>query len=107
MWGLREWKWPWAADTEHRADQDLTNYTDQVIGRMLSDSEGSRIRPEAIAAVETSVQLYESIFSSALVEPLDQRTQAITPTILALTGRSLARTGNALFRFDIQRGRQP
>ena len=103
--GLKHaWRGLWS-DTEHRADQDLTNYTDQVIGRMLSDSEGSRIRPDALATVETAVQLYESVFSSATVEPLDQRTQAITPTVLALTGRSLARTGNALFRFDIQRGR--
>ena len=103
--GLREWKWPWAADTEHRADQDLTNYTDQVIGRMLSDSEGSRIRPDAIAAVETCLGLYESVFASAVVEPMDQRTASITPAILGLAGRELGRTGNALFRFDIQRGR--
>ena len=91
--------------TEHRADQDLTNYTDQVIGRMLSDSEGSRIRPDAIAAVETCLGLYESVFASAVVEPLDQRTASITPAILGLAGRELGRTGNALFRFDVQMGR--
>ena len=101
--GLREWKWPWAADTEHRANQE--SYTEQVIGRMLGDAEGSRIRPDAIAAVETAVQLYESVFASATVTPLDQRTAAVTPAVLAIAGRELARTGNSLFRFDIQMGR--
>ena len=100
--GVRKaWRGLWA--TEHRADQE--SYTEQVIGRMLGDAEGSRIRPDAIAVVETAVQLYESVFASATVEPLDQRTASISPAILGLAGRSLARTGNALFRFDIQRGR--
>ena len=49
--------------------------------------------------------LYETVFSSAIVEPMDQRTQAITPAVLGIAGRELGRTGNAIFRTDIQVGR--
>ena len=102
--GLKEWRWPWAADTEHRATQDL-NYTETALARQLGEAEGGAVTPDALAAVQAALGLYETVFASTIVEPLDQRTQAITPAVLGIAGRELALRGNAIFRTDIQVGR--
>ena len=103
--GVRNaWRGLW--DTEHREAEPGQNYTERALADQLGYAEGSpRITPDAIAAVETCLGLYESVFASTVVEPMDQRTQAINPTVLGIAGRELARTGNAIFRFDIQPGR--
>ena len=94
------------SNTEHREAEPGQNYTERALAAQLGDAEGSRrITPDAIAAVETCLGLYESVFASAVVEPMDQRTQAITPAILGLVGRELGRVGNCILRFDIQPGR--
>ena len=103
--GVRNaWRGLWS-DTEHREAEPGQNYTERALAAQLGDAEGSRITADALSAVETCLGLYESVFASAIVEPMDQRTASITPAILGLAGRELARVGNAIFRFDIQPGR--
>ena len=92
-------------DTEHRATDQGQNYTDRALSRQLGESESGTVSADGIAAVQAAVGLYETAFSSALVEPLDQRTAAITPAILGIVGRELALRGNAIFRTDMQVGR--
>ena len=102
--GVRNaWRGLWSG-TEDRA-APAQSYTERALSQQLGVAEGGRITPDAIAAVETAIGLYGSVFASAVVEPLDQRTQAITPAILELVGRELARVGNCILRFDIQPGR--
>ena len=104
--GVRNaWRGLWS-DTEHREAEQGQNYTEMALANQLGQADAVRITPDAIAATETALWLYESVFASAVVEPQDQRTQAITPTVLGIAGRELARTGNAIFRFDIQQGRE-
>ena len=96
--------WLWKDGIEHRATQDL-NYTDTALARQLGESEGGAVTPDALAAVQAAVGLYELVFASTIVEPLDRRTQAITPAVLGIAGRELGLRGNAIFRTDIQVGR--
>ena len=103
---LNELRWLWGrTDTEHRATDQGQNYTDRALSRQLGESESGTVRADGIAAVQAAVGLYETVFSSALVEPLDQRTAAITPAILGIVGRELGLRGNAIFRTDVQPGR--
>ena len=101
---ISAWQKLWS-DTEHRSAEPGQNYTEMALAAQLGDAEGSRITPDAVAAVETALGLYESVFASAVVQPLDQRAASITPAVLGLAGRELGRSGNAIFRFDIQPGR--
>ena len=84
------------SNTEHREAEPGQNYTERALAAQLGDAEGSRrITPDAIAAVETCLGLYESRYS---LPPLSSRwirgPQAITPAILGLVGRELGRVGN-------------
>ena len=80
--------WLWKDGIEHRATQDL-NYTDTALARQLGESEGGAVTPDALAAVQAAVGLYELVFASTIVEPLDRRTQAITRAVLGIAGREL------------------
>ena len=49
------------SNTEHREAEPGQNYTERALSAQLGDAAGSRrITPDAIAAVETCLGLYES-----------------------------------------------
>ena len=59
----------------------------------------------ALAAVETSARWWAAALSSARVSPDNSALRSITPSVLDSIGRSLCRSGEALFVIDIRRGR--
>ena len=50
----------------------------------------------ATAAVEASAGLWSRVLALALVRPMNRRTAAVTPSLLALAGRELAARGELI-----------
>ena len=76
--------------TETRA---AGGYTEQLMAARQAHITGRHAAAELTATVQTAVSLWESGLSAAEV----QGTDALTPSLLALTGRSLALYGEAVF----------
>ena len=58
----------------------------------------------AVAAVEIAAGLWSRALALATVTPQTARTRAITPAILELAGRSLARRGQVVFDLEVDAG---
>ena len=59
----------------------------------------------ATAAVETASGLWARCLATSTVEPLTRRTAALTPSVLAMIGRALCRSGEIVYLLDVTRGR--
>ena len=90
-------RWPW----EKREQGTVTTYTDRVVGEIERQAVGGSSDPSTLAAVETCVGLWARAMASAEVDPINELTRSVTAEVLHLTGRELARTGNALFLIDL------
>ena len=90
-------RWPW--QTEKRESDE--NYSDKVSNEIFRQAVGGSSDPSTLAAVETCVGLWARAMASAEVDPINDLTRSVTAEVLHLTGRELARTGNALFLIDL------
>ena len=95
-------RWPWQSanpDPEpSRERRENSPFTDAVIAGILAASQTSQQGDSsALGALETAAGLWARAFASATISPMNRRTEAITPSILALIGRTLIRRGELVF----------
>ena len=94
-------RWPWSkSDPEQRQNEP---YTDALLLALLQRAEGtSPGDPAATWALETSANLYARAFAAAKIT--GDRTERISPSMLALIARNLIRTGGSLHLMELRRG---
>ena len=93
-------KWPWSAEPEKRETQP---FSDAVVQAIISQAEGtSPGDPAATWALETAASLYSKAFSAARIT--GERTEKITPSMMALIARNLIRRGDSLHAIEMLRG---
>ena len=102
-------RWPWR--TEQRAEPDAQGspwgepYTDAIVAAIQAQATGaSHVNAAALASLETAAGMYARAFASAEVTPRTTATAALTPAVLALTGRELVRRGECCLYVDVARG---
>ena len=89
--------WPFAKVEKRES------YTDAIVSALISQAGGSSVPPsvEALGAVEAAAGLWSRAFASASVEPQAPATMALTPSVLAAIGRSLAVRGEIVFEIEV------
>ena len=93
--------WPWSK-TEKRE----SSYTDLLVALAVNRAGGNAsAAPTATAALEACSGLVARAFAGAKVTGPQAFTDALTPTVRALIGRSLIRSGEAVFAIDVSEGR--
>ena len=80
------------------------SFTDQQIVLLSAAARGSDDVATATAIVEFAAGMWSRDLSLAEVSPQNSRTAAITPSLLALIGRALARSGQIVFDIEIVSG---
>ena len=90
----------WQRVPEKRESQP---FTDAVLQAIVSQAEGTTPGdPAQTWALETSANLYARAFSAAKIT--GERTDKITPSMLALIARNLIRRGDSLHVIELRRG---
>ena len=92
-------KWPWS-----RPEVRSANYTDQVISQLLASASGAS-DGGALGSLETASRIWGAGLSSVSVSPDRLALRSVTPAVLDSIGRSLCRSGEALFVIDVRGGR--
>ena len=93
--------WPFGSKLETRA-----SYTDTLIAALVSRAQGKTLAiPSATAALEACAGTVGRGFAASEVSGPDSLTQALTPSIMEMIGRSLIRTGEIVFLIDTTSGR--
>ena len=95
-------RWPWSkAEPEKRETQP---FTDAVIQAIVNQAEGSMPGdPAQTWALETAANLYSKAFAAARIT--GERTEKITPGLMALIARNLIRRGDSLHVIELRRGK--
>ena len=94
--------WPFGNKLETRDD----SYSDVLIAALVSRAQGKSLSiPTATAALEACAGTVGRGFAGSEVTGPDSLTQALTPGVLALIGRSLIRTGELVLLIDTQAGK--
>ena len=88
------------ADAEP-ASGATTSATDVVVDGLLARATGTAVDAGSLGLAEACVGLWSRALSSATVEPMNNRTEGLTPALLALAGRSLATRGNLVLAIQI------
>ena len=92
-------KWPWS-----RSEIRTSNYTDQVIARIMA-SAGAESDGSALAALETASRIWGAGLSSATVKPENNLAlRSVSPAVLDAVGRSLCRDGESLHAISVFNG---
>ena len=86
---------------EDRAATTRTYTTDQIGALTAATTAGPAAIATATAAVEIAAGIWGRALSLAIVSPQTARTRAITPSLLELAGRALARRGQVVFDLEI------
>ena len=94
-------KWPWRRP-EVRSSS--SNYTEQIVARIMASASGSG-DGGALGAIETAARWWGSGLASATVKPDTVALKSVSPLVLDTIGRSLCRSGEALFVIDVRSGR--
>ena len=81
-----------------------SGYTSQVVNAVETAAAGAAGTAIGTAAVETASGLWGRALALAEVEPMNRRTAAISPTLLAMVGRALCRSGQIVFDIDVAGG---
>ena len=89
---------------EYRAATPRTYTTDRVAALTAASTSGPAAIATATAAVEIAAGVWGRALSLANVSPQTARTRAITPGLLELTGRALARRGQVVFDLEVDAG---
>jgi len=93
--------WPFKRQTETRRDAD---YTDSVVSLIQSTATGVQSGDiSKVAAFQTAANLYASCFASATVE--GERSDALTPAIMACIAREMATKGDCVFVIRVTNGK--
>ena len=94
-----------AGGPARREVRQSTGYTNQIVNALEAAAVGGGAVAAATAAVETCAGFWGRCLALATVEPMTVRTRALTPSVLELVGRELARRGEMLFVPRVLRGR--
>ena len=90
----------WQRAPEKRESQP---FTDAVVQAIIAQAEGSMPGdPAQTWALETAANLYSKAFAAARVT--GERTEKITPGVMALIARNLIRRGDSLHLIELRRG---
>ena len=90
--------WPFG-----KSEKRESSYTDEIVARILDRASISTPGdPSATWALETSAALYGRAFAAAKIS--GDRTEGITPSMLALIARNLIRRGESLHFVGLARG---
>ncbi len=97
-------RWPWKS-TPLETRQD-SSYTDALIAAITANAGGQTTAfPTAVGALEAAAGLVGRAFASAVVETESSAAmRSLTPSCLALIGRSLIRRGEIVFAIDTSFG---
>ena len=91
-------RWPWS-----KPEKRESSYTDEIVSRILDRASASTPGdPGALWALECASNLYARAFAAAKIS--GDRTERITPSMLALIARSLIRRGEGLYLLQTRRG---
>lgn len=91
-------RWPWSKPEPERRESQP--FTEAVIEAILQAAEGTMPGdPSALWALECSANLYARAFAAATIT--GERTQGITPGVMALIARNLIRRGESLFLLSV------
>ena len=82
---------------------ECRNYTAMLTAE-LEASASSGIAGAALGAVEIAAGMVARAFASATVEPVNARTAAVSPDVLAAVGRRLITGGESVHLIEIERG---
>ena len=96
-------KWPFSQN-ENRAESSLTDTLVQVITSRAGGQQTAF--PTATGALEASAGLVSRAFAMVIVEDAsDLYADALTPSLMAMMGRALIRSGEILLYIDVRDGR--
>ncbi len=88
-----------------RPPVERRNYTAQLTAAVEARAAGQGLVAAATGAVEIAAGAWSRLLSLAIVEPRNRRTEAVTPALLAMAGRNLARWGEMVWAIEIRGGR--
>ena len=88
-------------------DTARTYTSDRLASISAAYGSGPAAIATATAAVEIAAGVWGRALSLAIVSPQTTRTRAITPSLLELAGRALARRGQVVFDLEVDAGRRP
>ena len=93
--------WPFG-----KLETQESSYTDALVSLLVSRAQGRTLAvPAAIGALEACAGVVGRGFASAEVEGRGVVTDALTPSVMELIGRSLIRAGEVVFLVDTTGGR--
>lgn len=85
--------------------RESRSYTSAIVNAIETAASGSGGSvASATAAVETAAGLWARALSLASVAPDNRHTASLTPSLLAMIGRSLCRSGEIVFDLEVERG---
>ena len=85
-------------------DTTRTYTRDRIAQIAAASTSGPAAIATATAAVEIAAGVWGRALSLAIVSPQTTRTRAITPSLLELAGRALARRGQVVFDLEVDAG---
>ena len=90
-----------------RETRSAVGYTNLLVAGLESvvGSGDANSLAGAVAAVEACVGMYARAFAAATVEPMNAKTRALTPAVLASIARRLIRRGESCHAIYVDRGR--
>ena len=93
-------RWPW-----NKLETRSEGYTDTLVAALVSRVTGkSLVTPSATAALEACAGTTGRAFMAAEVGGPESLTQAFTPSVMEMIGRSLIRQGQVVFLVDTSEG---
>ena len=85
-------------------DTSRTYTSDRLAAISAASASGPSAIATATAAVEIAAGVWGRALSIAIVSPRTARTRAITPSLLELAGRAMARRGEVVFDLEVDAG---
>ena len=77
----------------------------KIVARLVAAASGTAGDGSALGAIETAARWWGSGLASATVKPDTVALKSVSPLVLDTIGRSLCRSGEALFVIDVRSGR--
>lgn len=91
-------RWPWQRETRAQS------FTDAVTTALVSVASGASGFESTLGVVEACASLWGRALASATVSPSTVTTEALTPDLLALIGRSLVLRGEVVLEMVVEGG---
>ena len=93
--------WPFRSRGVRAQSGGGADATEIALEARQREVRGETVDPRALAVAEACIGLWERALASAMIEPASMALAAVTPAVLALTGRQLAVSGNCLFAIEV------